>query len=347
MHSLAWLAWLAALVTALSATRNPLYLLLAMLCLGLVAAALPDESARLPRPFNPWKFMLVLVGLAAAFNALTSHYGETRLFTIPWRLPLLSGDVTLEALVYGVTNGLALAGLLGAFWVLGQALPVRALVGLIPRAFYPLAVVATIAVTYLPATIRQFQHIREAQVVRGHALRRLRDWLPLFMPLLVGGLERALQLAEAMTARGFASQGQPLGSPWRRAWPRLAMLAGLLLLAGGWLARLAGQPAVLGWLGMAAGMLLIAAGLWGMGRRFPRSTYRPPPWRRPDTLTLLGALLVLAVLLLPLPGLGSSALWYTPYPILALPPFDVRIGLALLGLLGPLGGIHGNGVRGN
>ena len=149
-----------------------------------------------------------------------------------------------------------------------------------------------------------------------------------------------------MTARGFASQGQPSGSPWRRAWPRLAMLAGLLLLAGGWLARLAGQPAVLGWLGMAGGMLLIGAGLWGMGRRFPRSTYRPPPWRRPDTLTLLGALLVLAVILLPLPGLGSSALWYTAYPKLALPPFDVRIGLALLGLLGPLVGMQGGGVKG-
>ena len=229
MHSLAWLAWLAAGVAALSATRNPLYLLLALGCLALVGAALPDEPSRLPRPFAAWKFMLLLIGLAAVFNALTSHYGDTRLFTIPGQVPLLSGDVTLEALVYGATNGLALAGLLGVFWVLGQALPVRALVGLIPRAFYPLAVVATIAVTYLPATLRQFQQIREAQAVRGHALRRLRDWLPLFMPLLVGGLERALQLSEAMTARGFASQGQPLNSAWLRAWPRLAMLAGVLL----------------------------------------------------------------------------------------------------------------------
>ena len=31
-------------------------------------------------------------------------------------------------------------------------------------------------------------------------MRGLRDWLPLLMPLLIGGLERALQLAEAMTA---------------------------------------------------------------------------------------------------------------------------------------------------
>ena len=345
MHSLAWLAWLAAAVAALSATRNPLYLLLAIACLALVGTALPEEPSRLPRPFAAWKFGLILILLAAGFNALTSHYGETRLFTIPGRLPLLSGDVTLEALVYGATNGLALAGLLGAFWVLGQALPVRALVGLIPRAFYPLAVVATIAVTYLPATLRQFQQIREAQAVRGHALRGLRDWLPLFMPLLVGGLERAMQLAEAMTARGFASQGKQAGSMLQRAWPRLAMLAGLLLLAAGWVLRLAETMNWAAWLALGGGITMIGLGLWATGQRYPRSTYRPPPWRAGDTLTLAGALLVLAVLWLPLPGLGSAARWYTPYPQLALPPFDARLGLALLGLLGPLGGMRGRKVR--
>jgi energy-coupling factor transport system permease protein len=346
MHSLAWLAWLVAAVAALSATRNPLYLLLAVACLALVGAALPDEPSRLPRPFAAWKFGGLLIGLAAGFNALTSHYGETRLFTIPGQMPLLSGDVTLEALVYGATNGLALAGLLGAFWVLGQALPVRALVGLIPRAFYPLAVVATIAVTYLPATLRQFQQIREAQAVRGHALRGLRDWPPLFMPLLVGGLERALQLSEAMTARGFASQGEPAGSALQRAWPRVAMLVGLLLLAGGWVMRLAGWVEWISWFALGGGIGLIGLGLWATGQRYPRSTYRPPPWRAGDTLTLAGALLVLAAMWLPLPGLGSAALWYSPYPQLALPPFDARLGLAVLGLLGRLGGMQGRGLRG-
>jgi energy-coupling factor transport system permease protein len=311
----------------------------------LVGAALPEEPSRLPRPFAAWKFGLLLILLAAGFNALTSHYGDTHLFTIPGRLPLISGDVTLEALVYGATNGLALAGLLGAFWVLGQALPVRALVGLIPRAFYPLAVVATIAVTYLPATLRQFQQIREAQAVRGHALRGLRDWPPLFMPLLVGGLERALQLSEAMTARGFASQGKQVGSTLQRAWPRLAMLFGLLLLAGGWMLRLAGWVEWGSWLGLGGGIGLIGLGLWATGQRFPRSTYRPPPWRAGDTLALVGALLVLAMLWLPLPWLGSAARWYSPYPKLVLPPFDVRLGLALLGLLGPLGGMQGRGDK--
>jgi hypothetical protein len=52
---------------------------------------------------------------------------------------------------------------------------------------------------------------------------------------------------------------------------------------------------------------------------------------------------VLAVLWLPLPGLGAPVLWYTPYPTLTVPPFDVWLGLALLGLLGPLVGMRDKG----
>jgi energy-coupling factor transport system permease protein len=338
MHTWAWLAWLTAGLAVLSVTRNPLYLLLTLMCLVLVGVVQKVEESRLVRPYAVWKFGLLLVGLAAVFNGLTSHYGVTLLFTIPGRIPLLSGSVTLEALVYGGINGLVLAGLLGAFWVFAQALPVRALVGLIPRAFYPLAVVAVIAVTYLPATLRQFRQIREAQAIRGHAIRGLRDWLPLFIPLLVGGLERAMQLAEAMTARGFASLGEVTGSPLKRVGPRLAMLAGLLILVAGWVVRLGGWAEDLSWILLVGGVLAISLGLWIMGRRFPRSSYHPPAWRWSDTLCGLGALIVLAFTLLPLPGLGSQALWYSPYPVLALPPFDLRLGGALLGLLGPLAG---------
>ena len=34
--------------------------------------------------------------------------------------------------------------------------------------------------------------IREAQAVRGHRVQGIRDWLPIVVPLLVSGLERAM-----------------------------------------------------------------------------------------------------------------------------------------------------------
>lgn len=332
MHTWAWLSWLAAVVVVLSTTRNPWALVLVIMCLAFVSLALRRSRAAQPMSLPVWRFALLVITLAAAFNALTSHYGATKFYTIPGRIPLLSGPVTLEALVYGVINGLVLSGLLAAFNVLNQALPVRALVRLIPRAFYPLAVVTSIAVTYIPTTIRQARQIREAQAVRGHQVRSLGDWLPLLMPMLVGGLEHAMQLAEAMTARGFATT--PFEQPRYRTPSRLAMLLGLILLSAGWLWRLSGRDGFgLGMLALGAG--LIGWGFWRLGKQAPRTSYHQESWGMRDSLVLCSALLVLGAFLLPIPGLGKEALWYNPYPSLTLPSFGPLAGLILLGLTLP------------
>lgn len=345
MHTWAWLSWLAASLAVVSLTRNPLYLILALLCIVFVSLALQRQQEALLPAISAWKFFLFVVTLATVFNALTSHFGTTILITIPGHIPMLSGVVTLEALVYGATSGLVLAGLFASFSVLNQALPVRALIRLIPRVYFPAAVVTSIAVTYIPTTIRHVGQIREAQAVRGHQVRGWRDWLPLLMPLLVGGLEHALQLAEAMTARGFSSTGQRRAEHYRtskkwwdsflRARQRLALLSGLLLLTAGWLLRLAGDAAWAGILLMTCGAVSIGWGLWSLGRQAPRTIYQRETWQRRDSLVMMGALLVLVVYLLPLPGVERDVLWYSPYPSLTLPSFDPWLGIVTLGLLVP------------
>lgn len=328
----AWIGWLIATIVILSITRNPLYLVLILMCILFVGVILRQAGSDIPRPFSLWKLAAWIILLATIFNTLTSHYGETVLFTIPGKLPLISGRVTLEAMVYGATNGLVLTGMLASFTVLNLALPIRDLISLIPRAFFPVAVVTSIAVTYLPTTLRQFQQIRDAQAIRGHQMRTLRDWLPLWMPLLVGGLEHAMQLAEAMTARGFAST-----RPVRRRgdiYPRLCMVLGLVLLVIGWLAQLGGAGA---W-GLAlivSGALLILGGLWSLGRQSPRTTYHQPCWTWRDWLTLIVAVGVILICVLPLTGVDRQTLYYEPYPTLTLPPFSPLLGVAMLGLLVP------------
>ncbi len=341
IHTFAWLVWLAACLTALLLTRNPFYLLLILLSTLFVSLWLQKSSVNGAPVINPLRFTLILVGVGAVFNALTSHYGATVLFTIPGELPLLSGNVTAEALVYGATNGLILAGMFASFSVLNQALPINSLVRLIPRAYYPVALVTSIAVTYLPATLRLSRQIREAQEVRGHQVKGLRDWLPLLMPLLVGGMERAMQLAEAMTARGYLGSLTPAASPapargglsygvWRvkRASPRLALLLGVCLLSIGWVWRLGGGDGF-GLALLLGGALLILAVLWRQGRKSPRTTYRRQPWHWQDSVVVFFALLLLFVFL-------RFPLDYSPYPALTLPPFDPLVGLAILGLLVPV-----------
>ena len=118
----------------------------------------------------------------------------------------------------------------------------------------------------------------------GHQMRNLRDWLPLLMPLLVGGLEHAMQLAEAMTARGFASTRSVPGG--KQVLPRLLMLVGVIMLAIGWVSQLGGAQ-MNGLMLIGVGGMLILGGLWYQGRQSDRTIYHRPAWGWQDILTML------------------------------------------------------------
>lgn len=328
----AWVSWLIAILVLLSITRNPLYLVLILLCVLFVGVSLRKTGVGLPGTLPLWKLAGWIILLATLFNALTSHYGTTILFTIPGKLPLVSGAVTLEAIVYGATNGLVLTGMLASFTVLNLALPVRELISLIPRAFFPMAVVTSIAVTYLPTTLRQFRKIREAQLIRGHQMRSLGDWLPLLMPLLVGGLEHAMQLAEAMTARGFAS-AKPAPSR-RQIYPRFFMFLGLIVVALGWILQLS-NSGLSGIILIVTGSVFILGGIWAIGRLSPRTTYHRSQWIWKDWLTLTIAVVVLLACIVQLTNGNSQMLSFEPYPTISIPLFSPLIGLVMLGLLVP------------
>ncbi len=332
IHPLAWIAWLSAILMIASLTRNPWYLLLLLLWLILVNLTVQSAGGAAPAVVSPLRFGVTVVIMSALFNALTVHFGSTVLFRLPKFLPLIGGAITLEALVFGMLNGLTLTIIFIAFSIVTRALPVRALIQLIPRAFFPVAVVASIAITFVPVTLRQFQQIREAQAVRGHRLRGLRDWLPLLLPLLVGGLERALQLAEAMTARGFASSTASA----HEAKTRGAMVVGLSLVLTGWLLRLVWGQALLGLTLLGLGTGLIAWTLWWVGRRSPHTVYRPTLWTGLDWSVVVSAAITAAAFFVPWPNLDRSSIFYYPYPTLSLPGFNWLLGLATLGLLTPI-----------
>jgi energy-coupling factor transport system permease protein len=334
LHALAWLGWLTACMVVLIVTRNPIYLVLTLLWISVVSGIVTMAGMHVTTvapPFSVWRVGLFVIPFAAMFNALFVHVGTTVLFTLPATWPIVGGPITAEALVYGALNGLALIGLLAAFTVFNRVVPVRGLIQLIPRAYFSVAVTVAISVTFVPSTLRQAEQIREAQAIRGRALTGVRGWLPLFLSLLSNGLERALQLAEAMVARGFASSARSVYD-WRT---QLMLVAGLSVFLAGWLLRLmAGMP-LIGGLLVICGLLLFVAAVWIGGRRHPHTTYRPAPWRGQDWLVTGAAGITAAIFLLPLPGIDRSTLAYSPYPTLSLPGFSLALGMATWGLLGP------------
>lgn len=335
LHPRAWIAWLLATLAALSLLRNPLYLLLLLGCIALTSRTLRRVASTPELPLPLLRLALLIITLSALFNFATAHFGRTVLFTLPASIPLLGGPYTLEALVFGMVNGLVLVGFLAAFNVLYQALPTQALIRMIPRALYPVAVVISIAVSFVPTTLAQFQQIREAQMMRGHRVRGLRDWLPLFMPLLVGGLERAFQLAEAMTARGFGSLGsaaQPVAARAGLDPLRLALVLGLATLLAGLLVLLFWQQQIAGWALVILGGAALLWALWQQGRQVQRTVYRRRPMTGRDGLVIVAAAVTVGVFLLP-SSRGSLA--WSPYPQISLPGVDAVIVLGTLGLLAP------------
>jgi energy-coupling factor transport system permease protein len=270
-----------------------------------------------------------MVALAAIYNGLMAHGGATVLFTLPARWPLVGGPITLESLVYGALTGAALALLLVSFTTLRRALTARDLVRLVPRAVGPLALVLAVALTFAPATLDQLAALREAQALRGLAPRGPRAWARLAVPLVVGGLERALALAESMTARGLAPAAAP---PTPAA--RLGLLAGVGALLSGWLAPAVGVLAWPAGLSLCAvGVILVAGTLRALARRLPHTDYRRAPWRAGDSLVALAAWATVA-LGLATPA-GRAALAWLPYPALSWPPLPVGLALSLAGLALP------------
>lgn len=321
----AWVVWVAALLLLVLSTRNPLYLLLLLFAMRVVAAHFPAGSFSLPLG----RLAGVILLFSTLFNWLLTHSGQTVLLTLPSSWPLIGGRLTLETAVFGFSNGLLLLTLLALFATFSQVVAAGELVRLTPRALIDLGLVVLIALTYLPETVRQLQRIREAQAIRGHRLRGWRDWRPIALPLLVGGLERAMNLAEAMVARGYGattSVGQPLAI-------RLLLTLGLALGLAGWL--LTFWWAWLGWLLLLLGVGGLTAVLYHQGQRVQITRFRPHRWGWRESVVVITAVLPPLLLLIPWPFMPPDLLFYTPYPRVTLPTFTPWVGVVLAVYVAP------------
>ncbi len=327
LHPRAWAAWLSSAMVLATVATNPIALAGGLLAIEVVRSA----SLRGRRHGGPeipvWRFVIVIVFMSSAYNFLFAHFGDTAIARLPNAWPLIGGVLTAEALAYGAMNGLRLSLLILAFFTFQTALPARQLIRLIPRAFGTIALLAGVALTWVPATRSRAAEVREAAIVRGLSRPGIRGWLPLAMPMLVGGLERAMGLAETMTARGIVAA---IPSPTARfalpAGAAALVAAGVVSQVGG----VDGRSAAL--VGASIGLVLIAIAMRSLAKNSPRTSYRAARWRTADTLVSLAAFVTLAASFIPVVW---SALRFSPYPRLAMPSNDWPIILPIAGLALP------------
>jgi energy-coupling factor transport system permease protein len=344
-HPNVWVLWLLAALAPAILTKNPLYLLILIIVVGLNYFSLDTKSptAQGWRAFLSLGLILVIVSVV--FNLLFVRAGTTPLFTLPalrWETTTetgqtsmiqIGGKVTLESLIYGLSTGLGLMAILLIFATFNTQVDHYQLLRRTPRFLYQSAIVMSIAITFIPHMFLAQREIRQAQILRGHRFRGIRDLLPLFVTLLAEGLERSLTLAESMEARGFSS-----AAPGQRSQAGLLMKGfialALILLVGGTFAWSDATHKIIGGIMMLVGGGILILALWLIGRHVQRSRYRRTVWRRQDTAVTIATATTLGVVLMTWLSQRSVFIFY-PYPKLVWPSFSPIIGASLLLLMAP------------
>jgi energy-coupling factor transport system permease protein len=334
LHPGAWLAWLVAASAAAFLTSNPLYLSLGFLVSCAVYASVWDAPKR--RALGPFVALgLLFALLSVPLNVLTGSSGWTVLATLPqvafprWFGGVaFGGEITAEALVTAGERALGIATLVMAAAAFNAAVDHARLLRLAPRSLSQVMMVFTVAVLAAPQGMAQARVVREARRLRGHGQRGLRNAPALVLPVLQGALERSMQRAESLDARGFGAGAS------RGGWPAsLGGVAGLGLCCWGAFAHFYFGAGVAPSLAMAAGAGVVALALVRGGGAKRQRLVRDP-WRARDWAVLASALAG-ALLLLGLRVTGAGDADYLAYPEVVAPAFHPLGAVAIVLLLAP------------
>lgn len=331
VHPLAWWTWAACLAVAAMQTTDPNPFLL--LLIGAVACFVVASC----RGNAPWArslaFFLKLGAFVIAIRVgIEIVFGERGvpghvLFTLP-RVPLpswaagvsIGGAVTVESIITAFVLGLQIAVILVCFGAANSLVSPYRLLRCLPAVLYEAGVAVTVALSFTPELVETIGAVRQARRLRGIPTTGLRGMRGVAVPVLEGALDRSLQLATSMDARGYGRRSESEGA--RRAWATAAVVAGLLLAAIGVYGIVdAGSLFGLGLPLMAVAIVLCGVGLSVSGRRFRRTRYRPDRWGVSEWLIVASGLAALGAMALAhalgVPGVTVS---FTP---LAMPPLPL------------------------
>lgn len=335
IHSVAWLAWAIAAALAVQLAPSPVYVAL-VVAIAAVVVESHGTGTGLAQAFP------ALLGLGVAFallrvvlTAVTTHGGGAVMFTLPQgTLPRLLGGFTVGGAIdrgvvlQSAAEGFAIVGIMAAFGAFNAVASHHELLQSAPRAFYEPGLVVTVALAFVPSTIAAIRSVREADQARtgGRVVRRGR-LVRQAVTLLESGLERAVNLAESMDARGFGHQAVT------RAERGSAVLGGLALLSlgGAFVALVARERAVAGVCALVGVAALVAAVAVASGA-VRRVRYRPRAMTTADWFVVAGAVLVPVALGLIAASGDGSLRWVEPgrsFPAFHLLP-AAAIGLLLV-----------------
>ena len=304
LHPLAWWVWSAALSVCAMQTISPnpflLLLIVAVVCFVAVVC----------RSSAPWSrsigFFLALGVLAIVIRVLIEVFFGQRgvpghvVFTLPrvslphWAAAVsIGGSVTLESILNASLLGLKVAVILVCFGAANSLASPYRLLRCLPAVLYETGVAVTVALSFTPELVQSVVLVRQSRRLRGNKTGGVQGLRGVAVPVLESALDRSLQLATSMDARGYGRRTD-VGTASRRL-AGGATVGGLLIVAIGLYGVAdAGSLGELGLPLVSVGAVVCGAGLAVGGRRNVRSRYRPDPWRGPEWLVMLSGLAALA-----------------------------------------------------
>jgi energy-coupling factor transport system permease protein len=331
VHPLAWWGWAACLAVSAMQTISPNPFLL--LLLGAVACFVVASC----RGNDPWsrslafflRLGLVVIVIRVVIEIFFGQRGNPGhvLFTMP-HVPLpswaaavsIGGAVTLESIITAAVLGLQIAVILVCFGAANSLVSPYRLLRCLPAVLYEAGVAVTVALAFTPELVETIGSVRRARRMRGIPTSGLRGLRGIAVPVLEGALDRSLELATSMDARGYGRRGDAAGRARRLATG--ATVAGLLLAAVGvYGVTDAGSEFGLGLPLLAVAAVLCAVGFVARGRRLQRSRYRPDRWGAAEWLIVGSGLVALGAMALAqalqVPGMVVS------FQPLAVPPLPL------------------------
>ncbi|HON36210.1 MAG TPA: energy-coupling factor transporter transmembrane component T [Methanothrix sp.] len=168
--------------------------------------------------FDRWwgffKLALFFSIFIVVLNVIFMHQGNTVIFKIPWEVPTMGHfDITLEAFFYSVGMAIRLITMITAFAILTYTVNPDDIFEMLMkvRPLQRTAFLISLAVSYVPALLRDMDNIRISLQTRGYELEdkklvnRAKKSSAILLPLMMNSLDRSLQKAESMEARAYGT----------------------------------------------------------------------------------------------------------------------------------------------
>ncbi len=194
--------WAAALGTAALLLYHPLVLfVLGLALLGAGAAAGVGHELR-----RTLRTALIVALPIVVINVLVTREGLTVFARLGDLGPFGQGNLTVEALVYGVVIALKVTVLILVTTLASLTVDPDELLALLRRLSFRSALTASLATRMVPVLAADSQRLAEAQRTRPEGpARGARGRVALFAAVLGGSLDRAMDVAATLELRGFAA----------------------------------------------------------------------------------------------------------------------------------------------